>query len=487
MFIKIIRVLISFNILFFSFNSGAKSIDFCALNNISFANIVEKLTPAVVNISTSQTVTYKGSNLDDLFSGMPNNSPFKFFFKEYFDDSLGRDKTETVTSLGSGFIISEDGYIVTNNHVVEKADIINVKFNNDKILRAKLIGTDPRTDIALLKIDSNEKLPYVNFGDSDSAKVGDWVIAIGNPFGLGGTVTAGIISARGRNIGTSNAVDFIQTDAAINKGNSGGPMFDSKGNLIGINTAIFSTSGNGGSIGIGFAIPTNIASSVIKQLKNNGKVVRGWLGVNVQYVSPNMAEAMDMKEIKGAYVVKVEPNSPAAKAKIKEDDIIISFDGKKIKNVSDLPRIVGNTEIGRLVKIIILRNNNGKLVEKELIVKIAKLVDKESEENKISEDDLEQIEYLGFKLLELTDSIRSKYKISENIEGILILGHGNDSKNKDSGFISGDIIVKLNQEPVSDLIKFKKIVEKQKKDGGKYILLTVKRNNITIVSTVNIE
>ncbi|MBL6621609.1 MAG: Do family serine endopeptidase [Rickettsiales bacterium] len=487
MFNKFIRLIISFNFLFFSFNAGAKAIDFCSLNNVSFSNIVEKLTPTVVNISTSQTITYKGSNLDDLFSGMPNNSPFKFFFKEYFDNSLDQDKTETVTSLGSGFIISEDGYIVTNNHVVEKADIINVKFNNDKILRAKLIGTDPRTDIALLKIDSDEKLPYVNFGDSDSAKVGDWVIAIGNPFGLGGTVTAGIISARGRNIGNSNAVDFIQTDAAINKGNSGGPMFDSKGNLIGINTAIFSTSGNGGSIGIGFAIPTNIAASVINQLKNTGQVVRGWLGVNVQYVSPNMAEAMGMKEMQGAYVVKVEEDSPAAKAKIKEDDIIISFDGKKIKNVSDLPRIVGNTEVGKLVKLTVLRNEKGELVEKELIVKIAQLVEKDSNENNNSEEHVEQTEYLGFKLLELTDVIRSKYKLSENIEGILILGYGNDSKNKDSGFIAGDIIIKLNQESVSDLAKFKKIVEKQKKDGKKYILLTVKRNNMTIVSTVNIE
>jgi serine protease Do len=338
---KLFRFLICAYFIAICVTANARAIDFCSFEQSSFSEVVSKLTPTVVNISTSQTITHRGGDFDDLFSGLPNNSPFKFFFKEYFDDAIDRDKTETVTSLGSGFIISEDGYIVTNNHVVEKADIINVKFND----RAKLIGTDPRTDIALLKIETDKKLPFVHFGNSDSAKVGDWVIAIGNPFGLGGTVTAGIISARGRNIGNSNAVDFIQTDAAINKGNSGGPMFDAKGNLIGINTAIFSTSGDGGSIGIGFAIPTNIAEPVILQLKDNGQVIRGWLGVNVQYVSPNMAEAVGMSEIKGAYVVKVESDSPAFAAKIKEDDIIISFDGKKIKTVSDLPRIVGNTEV----------------------------------------------------------------------------------------------------------------------------------------------
>lgn len=386
-------------------------------------------------------------------------------------------------SFGSGVIISEDGYIITAFHNLS-GNLSTVKIA-EKTYLANLIGFDEYADLAVLKI-NEENLNHIKFSDQENLEIGQTVYAIGNPYNIGISVSRGILSATGRNFGNPY-LDIIQTDAAINKGNSGGPMFDSKGNLIGINTAIFSTSGNGGSIGIGFAIPTNIAASVINQLKNTGQVVRGWLGVNVQYVSPNMAEAMGMREMQGAYVVKVEKDSPASKAKIKEDDIIISFDGKKIKNVSDLPRIVGNTEIGKLVKLIVLRNEKGELVEKELIVKISQLVDKESNDNKNTKEHAEQTEYLGFKLLELKDAIRSKYKLSENIEGILILGHSKDSKNKDSGFIAGDIITKLNQESVSDIAKFKKIVGKQKKDGKKYILLTVKRNNITIVSTVNIE
>lgn len=467
-----------------------ESLDVCALQYPSFSNVVKKLTPTVVNISTTQLISNKRHSLENFFSQLPKNSPFEHFFKDFFHNGIpGSDEKRAVTSLGSGFIISEDGYIVTNNHVVKGADSIDIKFNDGQVSRAKIIGTDEKSDLALLKVEMEQRLPYVTFGDSDVLEVGDWIIAIGNPFGLGGTVTAGIISARGRNISDGSNTDFIQTDAAINRGNSGGPMFDSKGMLIGINTAIFSNSG--GNIGIGFAIPSQTALPIINQLKEKGHVVRGWLGVNIQYVTPAMAEALGLDNSKGAYVVGVAKDSPAEKAGIKIDDLIISFDDHEISDMYILPRVVSGTKINKKVNIIVLRKEDNEFVKKKLIAKITQFDDENTTNVNIDDKDDEEIkykEYLGYKLSLLTDELRDKYDINKDITGIVVTGFSKDSQNRSFTIQEGDVINKVNQIAVKTLDDFIDIVEKNKASGRQYILLSVKRgDDSTLIITLNID
>lgn len=475
----------------FSFSATAKDkINVCALEYPSLSNVVKRLVPTVVNISTTQTLDNRQSSLEDLLSQLPKNSPFENFFKDYFGhQDPSNNKRQTVTSLGSGFVISEDGYIITNNHVVDGSDSIDIKFNDGTVSRAKIIGIDKKSDIALLKVNTEKKLPFVTFGDSDSIEVGDWVIAIGNPFGLGGTVTAGIISALGRNISDGSNTNFFQTDAAINRGNSGGPMFNTKGDLIGINTAIFSNSG--GNIGIGFAIPSKTALPIINQLKETGSVVRGWLGVNIQFVTPAMAEALGLDNANGAYVVGVAEDSPAEKAGIKIDDLIIEFDGHTINDMYLLPRIVSNTKINKKVSIVVLRKTNKKFVRKKLTTVITRLDDQKGVKNQEEQnmiDNLQYKEYLGYKFSELTDSLRNKYQINQNITGIMIVGFSEESQASLIELQPGDIINKVNQITINTLEQFIEIVEKNKKSGKKHILLSVKRgNDITIVVTLNIE
>ena len=320
----------------------------------SFADLAEKLMPSVVNISTTQTVVTKTNPFPNF--QFPPGSPFEDMFKEF-----GTPQERKASALGSGFIIDKDGTVVTNNHVIKDADDILVRVNGDKEYKAKIIGTDPLSDIAVLKIQSDDKFKPVKFGNSDLARIGDWVIAIGNPFGLGGTVTTGIISARNRSIGLSRYEDFIQTDASINQGNSGGPLFNMDGDVVGVNTAILS---QGGSIGIGFAIPSNNAKQVVDQLIKYGETKRGWLGVRIQDVTKEIADAEELDKPRGALVSSVSPGSPSEKGGIKAGDIILEFDGTVINQMRELPMIVAQTEVGKTVRVKIWRN------KKEIFKKI---------------------------------------------------------------------------------------------------------------------
>ena len=339
--IKIIFFTLIFT-LSFSIQSNSKTVP------ASFADLAERLMPSVVNISSTQTVvTNTNPSLPFQF---PPGSPLEDMFKEF-----GTPQERQSAALGSGFIIDESGIIVTNNHVIQGAEDIIVRVNGDEEFKAKVLGADPLMDIAVLQLETDEKFIPVSFGDSDKARIGDWVIAIGNPFGLGGTVTSGIISARNRSIGLSRYEDFIQTDASINSGNSGGPLFDLEGNVIGINTAIL---GRNGSIGIGFSIPSNSAKTVISQLIEFGETKRGWLGVRIQYVTQEIADAEELDEPRGALVVSVAENSPSDKAGIKDGDIILEFNGEKIKQMKELPAIVAKTEVGKNVKVKVWRNKN---------------------------------------------------------------------------------------------------------------------------------
>ena len=311
----------------------------------SFADLAEKLMPSVVNISTTTTVTTQSNPFPFQF---PPGSPFEDMFKEF-----GAPQERKSAALGSGFIIDEKGIVITNNHVIQDAEDIIVRVNGDKEFKAQVIGADPLSDIAVLKLDSDEKFIPVKFGNSDKARIGDWVIAIGNPFGFGGTVTSGIISARNRSLGLTRYEDYIQTDASINSGNSGGPLFDLNGDVIGINTAIL---GRSGSIGIGFAIPSNSAKVVIDQLVKFGETKRGWLGVRIQDVTKEIADVENLDEPRGALVASVAENSPSQKAGVKAGDIILEFNGEKIKEMKELPTIVARTEVGKNVKVKIWRN-----------------------------------------------------------------------------------------------------------------------------------
>ena len=336
---KILLTFVFFNLGFINFSIAKPVPD-------SFADLAERLMPSVVNISTTQTIKTKANPLPFQF---PPGSPFEEMFKDF-----NQPTERKASSLGSGFIINKNGTIITNNHVINNAEDIVVRVGNKEYV-AKVLGADPYSDLAVLKIDANEKFTPVKFGNSDKARVGDWVVAIGNPFGLGGTVTAGIISARNRDINLTRYDDFIQTDASINQGNSGGPLFNLDGDVIGINTAIIAP-GQSGSIGIGFAIPSNAASNVINQLIKYGETKRGWLGVRIQEVTKEIADVEKLKNTEGALVASVGEKSPAEKAGLKAGDIILKFDGKKIDKMRDLPKLVSNTEVGKIVELEIWRN-----------------------------------------------------------------------------------------------------------------------------------
>ncbi len=392
-------------LLVFSFSSISNS------QNIpnSFADLAEKLMPSVVNISTTQTVVTRSNPFPNF--QFPPGSPFGDMFKEF-----GTPQERQSSALGSGFIIDEKGILVTNNHVIEGAEDIVVQVNGEKKFKAKVIGADPLSDIAVLKIESKEKFLPVRFGDSDKARIGDWVIAIGNPFGLGGTVTSGIISARNRSIGLSRYEDYIQTDASINSGNSGGPLFDMNGDVIGINTAILGRSGN---VGIGFSIPSNSAKIVIDQLIEFGETKRGWLGVRIQDVTKEIAEVEKLDEPRGALVASVAPNSPSEKAGVKSGDIILEFNGEKINQMKELPIIVARTEVGKKVKVKIWRN------KKEIIKTITLGRLETSEDFKISEkkEDLPKetlIENLNIKVRKLSDQDIKTRNLPNQTNGLVI-------------------------------------------------------------------
>lgn len=442
-----------------------------------FADIIEELLPAVVNISATQEVTKSDGSVDQLLLGDLPKSPILDEFRNRLENQFRNQQTQRkkVSSIGSGFIISSDGFLVTNGHVVDDTDEITASLNDGTKYKAKLIGIDRKTDIALLKITTDKELKFVKFGDSNKSRIGDWVIVIGNPYGLGGSVSVGIVSARSRDINNGQSDEFIQTDAAINKGNSGGPVFNSKGEVIGISTAIFSPSG--GSVGIGFATPSSNAIQIVRQLKDQGEVTRGWLGVSVQDITPEIAESMNMKEAKGAFVVEVSKDSPAEKAGILTTDIITKFDDQEINEMKILPKTVAKTEVGKIIKITILRQ--GKV--KTLKVTIEKMKDDGGKKQDVKKLDKKQLnkqtsQILGLTLAELNAQIKSN-KDSSSIKGLLVVDINAKSEAAEKGIMVNDIILSANQTLISSIEELNAIIEEAKKTTKK-LFLFVKRGDV---------
>jgi len=427
----------------------------------SLSSIVSKVAPTVVNISTVRVVRGPGPVFKYFFGPFEEGDPFKEFFERFFGDIPQREFRQK--SLGSGFIISKDGYILTNNHVIEKATEIRVRLLNKEEFKAKVIGRDPKTDIALIKIKANHSLSAATLGDSDALRVGDWVIAIGNPFGLGHTVTVGIISAKERIIGAGPYDNFLQTDAAINPGNSGGPLVNLEGKVVGINTAIVAQAQ-----GIGFAIPINMAKYILPQLKERGKVMRGWLGVMIQEVTPEIAHALGLKEVKGALVADVTPGSPADKADIRRGDVIIEYNGKKIEEMNELPRLVANTPVGKSVPIKIWRN--GKI--KQLTVKVGELEEKVAKgERRYAPQDL------GLKVEELTPYLAQRLGVKRT-HGVIITYVVPGSPAHEAGLSRGDIILKINRHPIEDLNDYQEVINSAK--PGDTLLFLIERREGTL-------
>ena len=426
----------------------------------SFADLAEKLMPSVVNISTTQTVV---TNANPFPFEFPPGSPFEDMFKEF-----GTPQTRKASALGSGFIISADGIVITNNHVIKGAEDIIVRVNGNKEFKAKILGTDPLSDIAVLKIDANEKLFPVKFGDSDKARIGDWVIAIGNPFGLGGTVTSGIISARNRDIGMNRYEDFIQTDASINVGNSGGPLFDMNGDVIGINTAIL---GQSGSIGIGFAIPSNSAKKVIDQLIEFGETKRGWLGVRIQIVTKEIADVEKLDKPRGALVASVAENSPSEKAGIKAGDIILEFDGVLINEMKELPKIVAQTKVGKLVEVKVWRNN--KEISKK--IKLGRLETSDDFKTKPKLQKIEkEIETLKIKVRLIDQKDIEERGLPNNTKGVIITEIANDSP---INYLSkGNIIIEAQKRVIKTIGDLEISIKTALKSSEKTLLLVIYNN-----------
>lgn len=456
----------------------------------SFADLVEKLSPAVVNISTTQMVKSGGGmQMFGMPEGLPNDPAFDQFkqFFEQFNRMQGKPVEREVTSLGSGFVIDASGYIITNYHVIDGAEEVSVRFSDDTDLKAKIIGRDQKTDLALLKVESKTPLAYVPLGDSDKARVGDWVVSIGNPFGLGGTVTAGIISARQRSINAGPYDDFIQTDAAINRGNSGGPLFNTKGEVIGINSAIFST--NGGSIGIGFAIPTNLAKPIIDQLKQYGKTHRGWLGVKIQDVTDEIANSVGLKKGKGALVVEVTEGGPAAKAGVKAGDIITHFNNKEITEMRFLPRMVAESKIGEKASLTVWRKGSSV----SLTMTIEELKDEAADEVATGDGDAPKLtskgaeSVLGLSVKTLDDGARAELGLPKALQGVVILSITEGSEAAKRGLNKGDVIVEINNEKIDSAATFKRLAGDAKKAGRDYALLQIVRGNITAFMTIPLE
>ena len=437
----------------------------------SFADLAEELSPSVVNITTSTTIA---GITDQARPQIPEGSPFEDLFRDFFNNGEGgQARPRRSSALGSGFVISADGFIVTNNHVIDKADEIVIEFFDGKELVAELVGRDPKTDIALLKVEATEPLPFVGFGDSDIARVGDWVMAIGNPLGQGFSVSAGIISARNRTLRSGPYDDFIQTDAAINRGNSGGPLFNMNGEVIGVNTAIISP--NGGSIGLGFSMSSRVVSRVVNQLKEYGETRRGWLGVQIQDIDSDMAEALGLEKVSGALVSGV-PDGPGADAGIVSGDVILSFDGVEVENTRGLVTIVGNADVGKVVDVIIFRDGKSKTIkvtlgrreaaEKEKIVPTAKVPEK-----------IKETEELGMKLLTINSETRTQLNLPEDLNGVAVLDVTETSDAFEKGIRAGDVIVEAGRTKVTDVNDITDIFENAISSGRKSILLLVQRGN----------
>ncbi len=439
----------------------------------SLAPLAEKISPSVVNITTSTLVEGRTGPQGIV----PEGSPFEDFFREFQDRNRGEDDTTPAprrsSALGSGFVISEDGYVVTNNHVIEGADEITIEFFSGKELIAKVIGTDPNTDIALLKVEADVPLPFVSFGDSDAARVGDWVIAMGNPLGQGFSVSAGIVSARNRALsGTYD--DYIQTDAAINRGNSGGPLFNMDGNVIGVNTAILSP--NGGSIGIGFSMASNVVTRVVDQLKEFGETRRGWLGVRIQDVTQDVADAMGLKSATGALITDV-PEGPAKVAGLETGDVILSFDGVDVADTRGLVRQVGNSAVGATVRVTVLREGKSQTIA----VVLGRREDASSDETPDAEATPdtpatpEVSSLLGLTVTPLTDEMRKELGAADDMEGLAVTGVEDGSEAFEKGLRAGDIITEAGQQKIVTIADLNARVDAAREAGRKSLLLLVRR------------
>ncbi len=450
------------------------------------ADIAEKVIDAVVNISTSQTVEAKGGGGEGRGATpqLPPGSPFEEFFDDFFKNrrggggpggnSKGGDlQPRKTNSLGSGFIVDTAGIVVTNNHVIADADEINVIMNDGTKIKAELVGVDKKTDLAVLKFKPVKPLVAVKFGDSDKLRLGEWVIAIGNPFSLGGTVTAGIVSARNRDINSGPYDSYIQTDAAINRGNSGGPLFNLDGEVIGVNTLIISPSG--GSIGIGFAVPSKTVAGVVDSLRQFGELRRGWLGVRIQQVTDEIAESLNIKPARGALIAGVEDKGPAKPAGIEPGDVVVKFDGKDIKEPKDLSRVVADTAVGKEVDVVIIRKG----AEETRKVTLGRLEDNDKAVQasaKAKEDPAEKPvtqKALGLDLATLSKDLRTRYKIKDSVKGVIITGVDGTSDAAEKRLSAGEVVVEVAQEAVSNAADVKKRVDQLKKDGKKSILLLV--------------
>ena len=438
----------------------------------SFADLAQKLLPSVVNISSTAVVD-RGRGGQGVLPQLPEGSPFEDFFRDFFDRSRPQQPQRRSTSLGSGFIIDAAGVIVTNNHVIQDADEITVTLHDNRTLKAEVVGRDPKTDLAVLKVESAQDLPAVRFGDSDAIRVGDWVVAIGNPFGLGGTVTAGIVSARGRNINSGPYDDFIQTDASINQGNSGGPLFNMAGEVVGINTAIFSQSG--ASVGIGFSIPAAAAQSVISQLRQYGRTRRGWLGVRIQEVTEEIAESLGLDGVSGALVASVSEGSPAQDGEIKAGDVILKFAGRDVDEMRKLPRIVAETEIEKSVPVEVWRD--GKRVT--TTVKVGEL---DEGNNEVASADPAQdtgeigdhsVAELGLTLSRVNEAARKKFSLGNRTRGVVVVGVEPDGAAAEKNLRAGDVIVEVSQDEVRSPEDVDRKIKEAKEAGRKSLLLLV--------------
>jgi len=454
----------------------------------TFADVVEDVIPAVVNISTTQFVEQRRRGMRDL-PQMPRGGPWEDMFRDFleqFGDQLPQEEGDgdeprrrRASSLGSGFIIEADGLVVTNNHVIEDADEIKVVLADNTILEATVIGRDPQVDLALLKVESDEPLPTVKWGDSDKMRVGDWSVAIGNPFGIGVTVTAGIVSARSRQLSNGSAYDdFIQTDAAINRGNSGGPLINMDGEVIGINTAIFSPTG--ASVGIGFASPSNLAKGVIDDLQEFGRTRRGWLGVKIQTVTPEIAESLGLDKARGALVAEIVEDSPAEKAGVEPSDVILTFDDKPVDEMRQLPLIVAETDIDKRVDMTVWRGGR----ERTLGVRIGELEEEEvvvasrgDSRGPSGQPSPKEIDDLGVTVAELTDDVRSNFDLPDEISGLLIVEVEGNSDAAEKGLRRGDVIAEVQQTPVATADQAMKAIEDARDKDRSVVLLRIQSGN----------
>jgi serine protease Do len=452
----------------------------------SFAPLVKKVLPAVVNISATQKAGAAMSGGGDEgdqgnpFEGFPQ-SPFDEMLRRFFEQqgrSMPHERAERNIALGSGFIIDPSGYVVTNNHVVQNADKVTVIFQDDSQHPAKVLGRDSKTDLALLKIDAPKPLPYVSWGDSNAEEVGDWVLAVGNPFGLGGSVSPGVVSARGRDIHAGPYDDFLQIDASINRGNSGGPTFNLNGQVVGINTAIYSP--NGGSVGIGFAIPSALAKPVIDQLREHGKVERGWLGVQIQQVTPEIAKSLGLPKEGGALVADVTPGGPAAKSGFKQGDVILSFNGHQIDKVRDLPIVVAETRVGQKADVKVWRKDG----ETTLSPEIATMPDNPQVASNTrggggGGESAQPSSAMGLRLAPLNEEARQRFHIGKNVKGVVVTNVSDNSPLADLGLQRGDVIQSINQQTVTtprDVAD--KLAQAKNAKGGTNVLMLINRNGV---------